>query len=96
MASDRYEHRAFGLQQSHTGSSENPFTFVGRQGYYRDEELALYLAGARYYDPAAGLWLNEDPIRLAGGDPNLYRYVKRNGVNLISDRAIRFGPQLNR
>jgi RHS repeat-associated protein len=80
-ATDRYRHRAFGLEQSQTGSSENPFTFVGREGYYRDEELALYLAGARYYDPAAGRWLSQDPIRFDGGDANLYRYVKNNPVN---------------
>ncbi len=49
---DRYKYRAFGLEASHTGTSESPFTFVGRENYYRDAELDLYLAGARSYDPS--------------------------------------------
>lgn len=29
----------------------------------------------RWYDPAVGRWLSEDPLGLAAGDANLYRYV---------------------
>ena len=79
-ATDRYQYRAFGLQ-TQQGTHESPFTFVGAQNYYRDSELELYYAGARYYDPAAGRWLSEDPVGLAAGDVNLYRYVQNNPVN---------------
>ena len=48
----RHTYRAFGQIESHTGSSETPFTFVGRQQYYRDAEISLYLLSARHYDPA--------------------------------------------
>ena len=82
-ATDRYQYRAFGLQ-TQQGGHESPFTFVGSQNYYRDSELELYYAGARYYDPVAGRWLSGDPIGLAAGDVNLYRYVQNNPVN-ISD-----------
>ena len=58
-ATDRYQHRAFGLQKSHTGTNETPFTFVGQKNYYRDSELDLYLAGARYYDPQTGRWISK-------------------------------------
>ena len=65
-ATDRYKYRAFGLE-SQTGTHPSPFTFVGAQNYYRDAELDLYFAAARYYDPAASRWLSEDPIGLEGG-----------------------------
>ena len=29
----------------------------------------------RWYDPAVGRWLSQDPIGFAGGDENLYRYA---------------------
>jgi hypothetical protein len=52
-ASDHYAYGAFGLHAAHAGSSDSSFTFVGRQSYYRDPEVDLYLLDARYYDPAA-------------------------------------------
>ena len=90
-ATDRYKYRAFGLQQLHTGTSQNPFTFVGKQGYYKDAELDLYLLGTgshtdnggRFYDPAVGRFLSEDPLGYKAQDEtNLYRYVYNNPVNL--------------
>jgi hypothetical protein len=40
----------------------------------------LYYYRARYYDPKAGRFINEDPIGLAGGDVNFYAYVGNNPV----------------
>jgi RHS repeat-associated protein len=57
-------------QTTSTGTSF-PFAFTGRVPvaggayYYRN----------RYYDPAVGRFLSEDPIGLAGGDNNFYRYA---------------------
>jgi len=45
---------------------------MGQQEY--DQETALYYMGARYYDPALGRWLSQDPVGIAGG-LNLYAYV---------------------
>jgi uncharacterized protein RhaS with RHS repeats len=39
--------------------------------------------GARDYDPEIGRWTTKDPIRFAGGDPNLYGYVLNDPVNLV-------------
>jgi hypothetical protein len=44
-ATDRYQYRAFGLATHETGTSDSPFTFVGKQNYYRDPELELYYLG---------------------------------------------------
>jgi RHS repeat-associated protein len=44
------------------------------QGQYEDSETGLYYNRFRYYDPDVGNYLNQDPIRLLGGN-NLYAYV---------------------
>jgi hypothetical protein len=35
---------------------------------------------ARYYDPAVGRFLSEDPIGFAGGGPNFYAYALNNPI----------------
>ena len=45
-------------------------------GQYEDEETGLYYNRFRYYDPNTGGYISQDPIRLAGGNPTLYGYVK--------------------
>jgi RHS repeat-associated protein len=39
-----------------------------------DEETGLYYLRARYYDPAIGRFIQEDPVGLAGGS-NVYAYL---------------------
>jgi RHS repeat-associated protein len=79
-----YAYRAFGLHESDT-TPETPFLFVGRQNYYRDAEIELYLLGAgsggRHYDPETGRFVCEDRIK---SDANEYRYV-HNRPSLASD-----------
>jgi len=80
---DRYVYRAFGEIASHTGASDTPFTFVGRQSYQHDSELDLYFATSRHLDPVVGRWTSQDPIRWQAGDENLYRYVKNNPASVV-------------
>jgi RHS repeat-associated protein len=40
-----------------------------------DADVGLQYNRARWYDPANGRWLSQDPIGFGGGDANLYRYV---------------------
>ena len=47
---------------------------------YPREPVSYYRA--RYYDPAAGRFLNEDPFGCAGGDVNFYRYAVNSPVRL--------------
>ncbi|MDQ1835216.1 RHS repeat-associated core domain-containing protein [Massilia scottii] len=49
---------------------DQPFRFQGQQ---YDDETGLHYNRFRYYDPAVGRFISEDPIRLEGGN-NLYRY----------------------
>ena len=48
------------------------FKFTGREYC---PELGLYYYRARWYDPAVGRFISQDPIGFSAGDPNLYRYV---------------------
>jgi len=48
------------------------FGYTGREW---DKEVQLQYNRARWYDPATGRWLSQDPIGFEAGDANLYRYV---------------------
>ncbi|MHB1215312.1 MAG: RHS repeat-associated core domain-containing protein [Thiobacillus sp.] len=68
---------AFGSTQSTTGTSPNRLKYTGRE----DDGTGLYYYRARYYDPAIGRFVSEDPIGFAAGDVNFYAYVGNNPVN---------------
>ena len=68
-STDTYD--AFGNLIASTGTLVNPFQYTGRD---YDTETGLRYYRARYYDPAAGRFLNEDPLRFKAG-PNFYVYV---------------------
>jgi RHS repeat-associated protein len=44
-------------------------------GQYEDEETGLFYNRFRYYDPEAGHYISQDPIRLLGGT-KLFQYVR--------------------
>ncbi len=52
--------------------SDCPFRY---QGQYEDMETGLYYNRFRYYAPEEGMYISQDPIRLAGGK-ELYKYVR--------------------
>ncbi len=57
-----------------------PLRWNGAYGYEWDcyAGTGLYHVGARAYAPRTGRWLQRDPIDVASGDPNLYRYCGNN------------------
>ncbi|WP_349662310.1 DUF6531 domain-containing protein [Lysinibacillus zambalensis] len=57
-----------------------PFRY---QGQYEDIEIGLYYNRFRYYSPMEGMYTQQDPIGLAGGNPTLYGYV--GDTNVIID-----------
>jgi RHS repeat-associated protein len=81
-----YTYDSFGGITASTGSLVNPFRFTGREF---DSETGLYFYRARYYDPAAGRFLSEDPIEFRGG-VNFYRYVSNGPTNLTDPLGL--GP----
>jgi RHS repeat-associated protein len=54
-----YETDAFGNLKSPSGDLSNPFIFTGRE---YEQDIGLYYYRTRYYDPALGRFLSEDPI----------------------------------
>jgi RHS repeat-associated protein len=59
-------------------SADHPFAFTGREA---DPETGLAFHRARYYDPAVGRWLGQDPLSFGAGDTNVERYVGNSPVN---------------
>jgi RHS repeat-associated protein len=79
---NRIEYDAFGniLSETDAEAVDHIFGFTGRE---RDRESHLQYNRARYYDPAIGRWLSEDPLGFAAGDENLYRYVGNGPTNAV-------------
>ena len=79
LATNRYD--SFGKLVAQTGSLPfaSTYTYTGREW---DAEAGLYYYRARYYDPAVGRFISEDPIGFAGC-LNFYAYVENNPVNFI-------------
>jgi len=72
-----YTFDSFGKQTASTGSLTNPFQYTAREF---DPETNLYFYRARYYDPAIGRFISEDPVGFFGG-VNFYAYVNGNPIN---------------
>ncbi|WP_144876498.1 RHS repeat-associated core domain-containing protein, partial [Hyella patelloides] len=80
---NRYGYLPYGESLFESESTVNPFEFVGQWGIM-EEANGLDFMRARYYSSSEGRFLNTDPIGLAGGDTNIYRYVNNNPINLIA------------
>ncbi len=76
----RLDYDEFGNVLNDTHPGFQPFGFAG--GIY-DQHTKFTRFGARDYDPLTGRWTAKDPIRFAGGDPNLYGYVLGDPINFI-------------
>jgi RHS repeat-associated protein len=84
----RYLYRAFGETTALSENLQSPFRWVGSLGYYYDADLLEYYLRARDYSPASARFLSRDPLGFEGGDPNLFRYVSNNPVNLIDPSGL--------
>ncbi len=63
----------YGKTKEETGKSNFvPFLY---QGQYFDEETGLAYNRFRYYSPDSSTYISQDPIGLAGNNPNFYAYV---------------------
>ena len=59
---DTWLYDSFGDENARTGTTANPFRYVGLLGYYFDADTATYYVRARIYDPGIGRWLSQDPL----------------------------------
>lgn len=84
IVTDVYAYTSYGDRQHVTGTSAQPFTFIGALGVRA--EGGLYQMGARYYDPVTARFLSRDPIWPAVGRPkraNPYTYVDDNPMQFV-------------
>ncbi|WP_430876352.1 HNH/ENDO VII family nuclease [Gilliamella sp. G0441] len=55
--------------------NNQPFIPFRQLGQYEDVETGLYYNRFRYYDSNTGIYISQDPIGLAGNNPNFYAYT---------------------
>ena len=61
------------------------FKYIGME---YDAAIGLYYDHARFYDPAAARFIKQDPLGMAAGDPNLYRYVGNSPTNMVDGSGL--------
>ena len=83
---DTYTYEAFGNRVATTGTTVNPYKYVGGSGYYTDDESDLTLLTFRYYDAALGRFITRDPASVG---PNLYAYVSNNPLKYVDPTGLR-------
>jgi RHS repeat-associated protein len=76
QTTDTYLYDAWRNAIASTGSTENPFRWIGQVGYYWDGSTGTFYIRARVYEPVTGRWLGEDPLEFEANDVHLYRYVR--------------------
>lgn len=79
-----YTYDSFGTTTTSSGSLTNFFRYTGREF---DAETGLFYYRARYYDPAGGRFLSNDPENFAA-DVNFYRYVGDDPVGLTDPSGL--------
>jgi RHS repeat-associated protein len=72
-----YVYDSFGNTSSTTGTFVQPFRYAGREF---DTETGLLYYRARFYDPAIGRFISEDPVGFVAGG-NFYAYVLNRPTN---------------
>ena len=72
---DTYLNDAWGNSVASTGTTVNPFRWVGKYGYYTDNSTAQVYVRARMYQPLVARWVSFDPSIFADGC-NSFEYGK--------------------
>ena len=81
---------------NNSGSTRTRYTYTGRE---RDADTGLLYYRARFYDPAVGRFISEDPIGLFGG-VNQYSYVRNDALRAndplgLASILVVVGPRSN-
>jgi RHS repeat-associated protein len=78
---DHVDYSAYGtvLDESSLSNGDR-FKYAGME---YDAVISLYYDRARYYDPAGGRFVAQDPMAFGAGDSNVYRYVGNDVLNAL-------------
>ena len=75
----QYFYDPFGGTTNTGTGNKNSYQFTGRE----NDATGLYHYRARYYHPALGRFISEDPLGMMSGDANVYVYGRNSSLNLI-------------
>jgi RHS repeat-associated protein len=81
---DSYEYSEYGELTVSTGTSYNPYRFIGQQW---DDDSQLYYMRARFYSQYMGRFTHRDPIGYAGMS-NSYAYAGNNPIVRIDPSGL--------
>jgi RHS repeat-associated protein len=81
-----YGYDAYGNATSSGTANDNPYQFTGRE----NDGTGLYYYRARYYSPAWGRFISEDP--LGPSTINLYAYVEDNPLSFADPAGLQAFP----
>lgn len=82
VITDSYGITPYGIITDSTGSTDNPFTFVGAYGVMQEGDSGLYYMRNRYYDAAAIRFLSRDPVKsIQPLRINPYQYAAQNPLS---------------
>ena len=90
VPTDHYLYDANGNRLASSGSTMNPFQYIGRNGYYFDEECNISYVRARIYQPSIMRWWSVDPLGFIDGI-NLYLYLANNPLFGIDPSGLSWG-----
>ena len=86
---DSYAITPYGESVSRTGTTNNPFTWLGEYGVMQEGATSLYYMRARYYDGATARFVSPDPIvSLHPLLMNPYQYAAGNPVSNIDPAGL--------
>jgi RHS repeat-associated protein len=75
VVTDTYTYEAFGNSMGSSGSTPNPYKYVGSLGYYQTGSSLMHL-GARYYMPEIGRFVQPDALWVTKPGDDRYTYAK--------------------
>ncbi|MEX0715726.1 MAG: RHS repeat-associated core domain-containing protein [Planctomycetaceae bacterium] len=88
---------AWGIGRDRTGTSEDPFWWVGEKGYYTDADTGTLQVRARTYEPAIARWWSADPFRRAfDGTFNRFNYSFNSPVVFVDPSGLIAAPNFRR
>jgi len=84
---DTYHYKAFGEAVDGSGSTVNPFRFVGQFGYLFDGDLLQHYLRARQYSSSIARFMSHDPLRNPW-QVNSYRYCGSRPIGVIDPSGL--------
>ncbi len=91
---DAYAYSPFGRLLGRTGTSDQPFLFLGQYGVRSEGTQSLYHARARYYDAETGRFLTREPLWPQIARPemlNPYQYAGNNPADFTDPSGLDYG-----